>query len=171
MLNKISLKLKKSRIYPIKKDENGQSARKRAFNAFDNGSRPSEMVKDLDISLRTACRYFEDWKKLPGDFKYRYETLKAIRNDTEFSDKIVETLANALGMTQKEVVERLHKPWGLKQLLMGEWPDYIRESKQSKEEMRLEAALKLTYYFEHSGASSEQIIQAIEKQIQLEKRG
>jgi len=71
----------KGRKYPIKKDEYGRSARKRAFAAFNSGARPADVASEVGISLQTACRYFSDWKKLPKNVGY---TVVNQRNGTLF---------------------------------------------------------------------------------------
>ena len=63
---------KKSRKYPIKKDETGKTARRRAFEAFDKGMRPAQVSRLVDISFRTACRYFTHWKRLPGHYQVKH---------------------------------------------------------------------------------------------------
>jgi hypothetical protein len=76
--------------YPIKRDESGQSARRRAFDAFDEGLKPADVAPMVDISVRTAGRYFEGWKKLPQNFEMRYGLAKmALRTDADFSQKMI----------------------------------------------------------------------------------
>ena len=48
----------KERKYPIKRDEYGQSARSRAFAAFDAGKRPAEIYEQIGISKRTRPMEF-----------------------------------------------------------------------------------------------------------------
>jgi len=153
MLNILPIKLKKkSRKYPIKRDEYRRSARRRAFEAFDYGKRPAEVALMVAISLKTACRYFADWKKQPGDLRLTYRMHKAmLKDDDEFSQQVIKAVAANLGMSEEEVVTRLQRPWGLKQLLLGKWPNYIREERRSQAESRLEAALNIVGFVEHSG--------------------
>jgi len=121
MLNILPIKLKKkSRKYPIKRDEYGTSARQRAFDDFDRGKRPAEVALVEGISLRTACRYFADWKKMRPNMRLTYRLHKAVlKSNDEFSEQLIEAIAANLGMSREEVIMRLQKPWGLKQLLMG----------------------------------------------------
>jgi len=56
-------------------------------------------------------------------------------------------------MSEEEVTERLQKPWGLKQLLMGKWPNYTHTGCQSEAESRTETALWLINYIERGGLS------------------
>ena len=112
MLNILPIKLKKkSRKYPIKRDEYGTSARQRAFEAFDQGKRPAEVALMVGISLRTACRYFSDWKKLPKNSELLYRIAKAgLKNELGFPEHVITTLAAKLGLSEEEVRVLLQKP-------------------------------------------------------------
>jgi hypothetical protein len=163
MINFPLLKLrKKPRKYPIKRDEYGRSARRRAFDAFDQGLRPAEVVPLVNISLATACCYFIDWKKLPGNLEVRYRLIKAGRKSSrEFSAETIKLIGAHLGMSEDEVLEHLQKPWGLKQLLMGKWPNYCQEREQSEAEVRLRVALNLINLLESGGVPPETILQQL----------
>jgi hypothetical protein len=150
---------KRSRKYPIRRDECGRSARQRAFKAFDRGKRPSEVAQIVGISPRTAYRYFSDWKKLPRNLELRYRMMRTVRKGSpEFSQKTVDLLSSSLEMSEEEVMERLDRPWGLKQLLMGKWPDHRREREQSEAELRLRAALRFIDSMETGGAPPEKVL-------------
>jgi AraC-like DNA-binding protein len=90
---------KKRRKYPIKRDESGKSARCRAFDAFDRGLRPAQVIREVGISLRTACRYFADWKKHRPRLEPRYRFAKRLlKNHPEFSEGTITMIGEALGM-------------------------------------------------------------------------
>jgi len=79
-MRKIALRiprLAKKRKHPIKRDDRGRSARQRAFKAFKGGSTPAQVATMVPISVRTARRYYADWKKLPQNLEMRYRILKA----------------------------------------------------------------------------------------------
>ncbi len=136
------MRLFRKRKYPIKKDENGLSARQRAFNLFGKGHRPAQVSKMIPISLRTACRYYEDFKKLYH--RVPYTTIrKWMRESPEFSDKVITILADSLKMSKEEVICRAQRPWGLMEALKGRWPDYGLERERSVIEDRLLAALEI----------------------------
>lgn len=154
---------RKTRKYPIKRDSYGRSARQRAFDAFENGKTAAEVAVMVPISARTARRYFADWKKkLPGNLEVRYRLAKAVRKSSrEFSEETIESLGAHLGMSEEEVAERLQKPWGLKQLLMGRWPNRRQERAQSEAEVRLRAALNLINLLESGGVPPETILEQL----------
>ena len=160
MLNIFPIKLKKkSRKYPIKRDEYGTSARQRAFEAFDQGKRPAEVVLMVGISLRTACRYFSDWKKLPKDSELLYRIAKAgLKNQPGFPEEVIKTFAAKLDMSEEEVRGRLQKPWAMKQLVTGKWAAEVREKEERKRQARLEAATKLIHLYEVARVPLDRII-------------
>jgi hypothetical protein len=61
-------------------------------------------------------------------------------------------------MAEEEVVERLQKPWGLKQLMMGRWPNRRLERIYSEQEARLADAFKVLYFIEHTEMSPREIM-------------
>ncbi len=166
MLNILAIRLKrKKRKYPIKRDEFGQSARQRCFDTFDSGKRPAEASRLVDVSLRTARRYYADWKKLPNNMELRYHIAKSLRKNSEFRKDMIEIIANSLRMSEEEVEKRLQKPWGMKQLLMGKWPDYLDEEQQRQFEARLGAALRLVRFAENTRKEPEKVEQLVSKVI------
>jgi len=152
------------RKYPIIRDEYGLSARKLAFKAFDLGKGPAEVSFELPISRRTAYRYFADWKKQKPNLDFSYRSLKAkLKKDRQFSEQLIISLSNPLGMSREEVILRFQKPWGIKQLIMGNWPDYAREKVHSKQEARLGAALHMINLFEQLGVTPDEFKAAFER--------
>jgi hypothetical protein len=142
---------KKGRKYPIKRDEFGRSARQRAFELFDQGMRPTEVARMMDVKPKTLYRYFQDWKKQGANLEGRCQVVrKIVRGSEGFSPKAIGIVAEASGMAEEEVIERLQKPWGLKQLVMGRWPNRRMEKMYSEQEARLAAALEVIYFIEHT---------------------
>ena len=140
----------RKRKYPIKRDEKGGSARQRAFELFGAGERPSQVCKIIPISLRTACRYFEDFKKL--HHRVPYGTIRQwLRENPELSEKVIAILADSLGMSREEVFARTEKPWGLLQAAKGKWPNYRLERQRTEIEERLLAALEVVKFCEVFG--------------------
>ena len=157
----------KSRKYPIKKDAHGRSARHRAFKEFDKGKRPTEIIQVVEISLPTAYRYFGDWKKQPENLNFRYKELQSrVKNDSEFSDRLVDKLVEYLGMHRKEVITRLSKPWSIKQYLLGKWPNPKKEKAQSAQESRLRAALDIVGLLEYKGIPPDETRAKLKKIIE-----
>ena len=113
---------KKSRKYPITRDQFGRSGRRRAFDAFDRGLRPSVVAKEEHLKPNTVYRYFQQWKKLPRNYEMEYKAFQTLKKSgIGFSEDTIKTLAVGLGISEEEVRRDLQKPWGLKRLLMGKW--------------------------------------------------
>lgn len=118
---------KRSPKHPIKRDEFGESARRRAFKAFDQGLRPAQVTHMVEISLRTACRYFADWKRQPDKFEDKYLLARRILSDPDLREQIAPLLAAELGMSVDQVLARMQKPWATKQLVTGRWRKWKAE--------------------------------------------
>lgn len=149
MVNFFRKPARKRRKYPIKYDERGQTARSRAFAAFDQGLRPAQAIQEVNISLRTARRYFADWKKRPPKLEERYQLLQyMIRRDPGLRERISQVAAELLGVPQSEILARLQTPWGRKQLLAGRWPAGDRTRPAVERQSREAAANELVYLLE-----------------------
>lgn len=175
MLNILPVNLrKKRRKYPLKKDEGGRSARRRAFEAFDRGLRPTQVTGEVDISLRTARRYHADWKKQPRALELRYQLAKEARKYTpEIENELVKALAAELDLPEETILERLQKPWGLKQLVRGDWNREIEAKRMTKKLARLESALQFLHLYEILKVPPERIkavLDALEQEVRAERQ-
>ncbi len=148
----------KWRKYPIKRDEDGRSLRQQAFALFDQKYRPAQIYKQqlLPAKLATLFRYFENWKTIGDHNSYRI-TRKVMKSNPDFTEQLAEALSKKLEMPVEEVWRRMGEPWGLKQALRGELPDYRLEREQSEIEDRLEGALAIIGMMELFQNSPEQI--------------
>jgi hypothetical protein len=107
----------------LKQTNYGRSARAWAFDFFDDGSRPVHVARTLDIDQATAFRYYQQWKKLPPFFKYKYKAARLWFRRLGYRNrkKISRVLARELGTSVKEVSFHMQKPWAVKQIVSGEW--------------------------------------------------
>ena len=81
----------------------------------------------------------------------------------DFTEEIIVTFSKKLDMPVEEVVQRMQKPWGLKQSLRGQWPNYRLEKEQSNAESRLRSALELINLVESGGVPPETILENLLK--------
>jgi len=156
----------KSRKYPIKYDEYGLSARQQAFSLFRQGYRPAQIDKQemVPVSLKTLFRYFEDWKR--GKHLISYPILrKLMREDPEITKEVITLLSGNLEMSIEEVVLRMQRPWGLLQLMKGEWPNYKLKRTQRAIENRLEAALRLVLFVEQVGGKKPEMVKELVERL------
>jgi len=159
--------LRKSRKYPIRRDEYGRSLRKQSFDYFDKGKMPSKVSYLVDASIRTIRRYYADWKKLPVNLDIQYRMLKKmIKDDPELLWDYINSEADKRGMAREEALLRLQTPHGLKQLLMGKWPNYREQELRKQHESRLHSATKFVELLELYGMSSEETGEAINTLIE-----
>ena len=155
----------KWRRYPIKRDERDRSLRQQAFELFDKKLRPSEICKQqlLPARLKTLLRYYEDWKKKGDHVSYRI-TRRVMKENPDLTEKLIEALSKKLDMPVEEVIKRLQKPWGMKQALRGQLPNYGLEREQSDVEARLQGGLRfirIAGLFQNSPKELAELLQQI----------
>lgn len=152
----------------VQKDRNQPSLRQRCFDLFQQGQRPSQVYKIVPVSLRTACRYFEDFKKLYH--RVPYSTVRRwLRENPAFSSKTVNLLATSLDMTPAEALSRLEKPWGLYGALKGDWPNYRLDRERTELEVRLLAALEVIKFAEVFGRKDPEFVRVSLRNLILQR--
>ncbi len=162
---------KKGRKYPIRRDETGRSARQRAFELFELDYAVDKVAEEVEISRETARRYHYDWGKRGKGWETRHYTIKHMwKTNPEFSERFVDDLAEALGMTKTEVIGRLQQPWGLKRALLGRWPNRYLEGVRSGVEARLSAALDMVALVEMGGTPAEELMSLLHDLVTDAKR-
>jgi hypothetical protein len=162
---------KDRRKYPIQRDEDGRSLRQRCFALFKQGKKSKEVALILRMKLSTACRYHSEWNRNPPALDDMYKYLKKeLKKKGELSPKIIGMIGKALGIPEWEALRMVSKPYGLKQLIMG---DLLRQRKKQSyhtQEQRLEAALSLVVLHERSGIPIEWIIREMKKLTQMARK-
>jgi hypothetical protein len=146
-----------NREFPVQCDEYGLSLRQQAFKFFGEGLSPSQVYREKlpQAKPRTILRYYEDWKKIRHGMSYKQfrEIMKA---NPDFNLRMIDRLADALGIAPREVLERMQRPWGLLQMLRGKKKDPRLKEAPSLIERRLEAMvslLALAEFFMHDPRS------------------
>ncbi|MFC2069128.1 hypothetical protein ACFLTP_09025 [Chloroflexota bacterium] len=154
----------KRRKHPTKRDINQPSLREVCYDLFQEGKRPAEVARAIGASPRTVCRYFQDYRTLHNILSY--QVLKRwIRENPEFSDKVIAMLATTLGMSKEEIADRASRPWGLLQGLRGEWRNYRLEEEQSGIESRLVAALLIVNFADKFRQKNTQFVRETLKRL------
>ena len=82
-----------------------------------------------------------------------------IKNNTEFSDKLIDMLADYLGVTRNEAITKLRTPWALKQFLAGKLPSRELIERQTQQEARLGAALRIVRFIEVFGIGHDETVE------------
>ena len=120
----------------------------------------------IPISLRTACRYYEDFKKLHQRVPYS-RIRQWLRESPELSDRVIAILATSLDMSPEEVVTRMQKLWGLLEAMKGKWPDYGLDKQRTAIEDRLLAALEVIKFAARFGQKNPRLVREILKQLMI----
>ena len=147
----------KRRRYPIKRDEQGRSARQRAFALFDQGCTPAGVAAQVEISARTARRYHADWKKRPENYDIRYVLMKMALLDQHVRSRVAQAVASELKLPVRAVLPYLSRPWAAKQLLTGEWRNWAAEERERRERLRVKAATDIIEMHERESVPLEMI--------------
>ncbi len=69
---------RKSRKYPIKRDQEGKSLRARCFERFERHQRPADIARELNMQEPTVQRYFRQWQKLGPNFDRKHDYFKKL---------------------------------------------------------------------------------------------
>jgi hypothetical protein len=100
-----------------------QSLRYQAFLLFDLGKRPSDLKYYFKIRANTAYRYFQQWKNTAPWLILKYpEARKYFRRFSPAEKRMLgQVLAGELNCPLEEILEKISRPWALKQIINGEW--------------------------------------------------
>ncbi len=131
---------RKSRKYPIQRDQEGKSLRERCFEGFDQGQRPADVAKALKANNDTVETYFKDWKEKGKNFEAMYAYVKKLFEKTAPDrEKNIELFALTLGIKKEQFEAILSQPYGLRRFLQGK----LRFPVQAEVDHKLHIALKL----------------------------
>lgn len=101
------------------------------------------MARVLDAKPATIRRYRSDWKRQPPNFHLRYELAQRVYRDLSRQERqhLVTLLAIKMSISQDTVSRRLSQPWGLRQLVSGQWHKWITLDNTQHLSIRNKAAL------------------------------
>lgn len=118
----------------VKTKKRTRSDRSRAFLLFEFGWRPSEVADVLQAKFSTICRYHSQWKKLPSLFHGKYQYAKKIYRKLSRHDRgiIADVLAHEIGTTKVFVLAKMQEPWGIRQMVTGEWREWAEPDKKPR---------------------------------------
>lgn len=154
--------IRKSRKYPIKRDQEGFSLRARYFELFRQGKRPVEVAEELKADEATVFRYFRDWKKLGHNFDQFYAYVNSLLNSkSPDRDKHIDLFAQVLGVSKEQFEAILAQPHGLKQLMTGKLYMPAHADADHKRHIVLELALLMSDFLIKEGGKFEDIYFAL----------
>jgi hypothetical protein len=145
-------RIKKTRKYPIKRDEEGRSLRARCFELFEQGKRPANVAKVLKMNEATAYRYFRNWKGLGPNFDTQYTYVKSLFVKTAPDrDRNIELFAKACGISKEEFEAILSRPHGLRRFLTGKFYFLVQADVDHKKCIVLELAILMSDFVVKEG--------------------
>jgi len=169
MVIKRILEKKKSRKFPIQRDEYGDSLRARCRSLFDEKLQPAEVAKMLNMKVDTARKYYQQWKQTSPNYEANYTFIKdCMKKDSPNRDSNLELLSRIFEISREELDVILAKPHGLKRLLTGKLQSPRQINTAKKQHVVLEIALFLFNYLEKKGGKLEDILYALD--ILMRKR-
>jgi hypothetical protein len=149
---------KKSRKYPIKRDEEGLSLRAKCFQLFEQGKRPAMVAEELYIKETTVCRYFRDWQRLGPNFEQQYDYAQSLFKKTAPDrDKNIELFARAFGIEKEQFETILSQPHGLRRLLTGKYYFPANADVDHKRSVALQLALLISEHLIKNGGKFQDV--------------
>jgi hypothetical protein len=144
--------IKKSRKYPIKRDNEGRSLRARCFELFEQGKRPAEVAEELKMNEATAFRYFRDWRRIGPNFDKYYDYIKNLFMKTvPDRDRNIELFTIFCGISKEEFEAILTRPHGLRRFLAGKFYFPVQANVDHKRCITLELAILMSDFLINEG--------------------
>ncbi len=94
-----------------------------------------------------------------------------MKENPEFSEKVINLLSTSLDMSREEVEARIQRPWGLLQAMKGEWPDYRLDKERTAAEGRLLGALEIVNFADKFGRRDPQKVRDVLRQLLMDDSG
>ncbi len=157
---------KAGRRYPVKRDEQGRSARRRCFKMFFDQVPLDEIVGVVEVTPETVRRYYLQWRQEPvhreGYSFARHLFAQANPN----RDANLELFAKAWGIT-KEQLEIIHsQPHGLNRLITGKIYAPAHQAADHKRHVALEVAVLIADHLTKKGGAVEDVCFAFQRWMQ-----
>ena len=155
---------RKSRKYPIRRDEQGQSLRARCFAMFEKGERPSKIAKELKANEATVFRYYRDWKRRSPNFEQQYAFVKSLFSKTSPErDKNLELFSRECGISKEEFEVILSTSHGLRRFLTGKYYFPVQADANHKLSVALELATLISNHLLSNGGKFSDVYHALRR--------
>jgi hypothetical protein len=156
-------RIRKSRKYPIIRDENGRTARERCFELFPQLIPLKEIAKHLGLPIETVRRYHRQWKqnqKFEGQLHFAKSLFE---KKSPFRDENINIYSKAIGITPEKFVEILSQPHGLKRLMQGKFYTPVKESVDHKIHIAFAFSMLISDHIVKSGGSFEDVYDSFKR--------
>ena len=156
------LGLKKGRRYPIQRDWSGKSLRQRCFEAFDEGKRPIQVVRELRVKESTIFTYFKQWKRFGPHIRKQIVFIKGLLAEgSPDRDRMMAFFAGTCGITIEEFQAILSLPHGLRRLLTRTLSLPVHKDIANKRVVALDAAMAIFDHIAIHGGSYEDVLYTV----------
>lgn len=160
------LRIRRSRRFPIKRDEAGLSLRARCFKLFEQGKRPVGVAGELKMEKTTVYRYFRDWKRFGPNFERRYAYVQSLFSKTAHDrDNNIELFARVCRISKEEFETILSQPHGLRRFLSGKFNFPINADVDHKRHVALELAVLISDHLITDGGNFEDVYFTIKRYL------
>ena len=143
---------RKGRKYPIRRDEEGRSARERCFELFDKNVPLPEISKAVGVKGETVRKYHQQWLKNPGiedQLAYVKELLKNKSHPER--EEMMKLVSEVAGVDREQIEGILHQPHGLRRLLTGKFTFPGRIEQDHKRYVALKFAFLISEHLIRDG--------------------
>ena len=156
------LGLKKGRRYPIKRDWFGKSLRQRCFEAFDEGKRPVEVIKELRAKESTIFTYFRQWKHVGPHIDKQLVFFKGLLAEgSPDRERWMTFFAETTGTTVEELQAILSTPHGLRRILTRTIQLPVHKDIANKRVMSLDIAIVISDHIVIHGGTYEDVLNTV----------
>ena len=162
-------KRKRSRKYPIKRDESGKSARSRAFKLFEDGIRFDEISEEVGIKIDTVYKYHQQWMKnrqIEQQIKLAKELFKKTAPDRS---KNIDLVTSALRITPDELEAILAKPHGLRSLVTQKFRLPAHDNMDHRLHISFAFALLISEHLTENGGKFQDVFVSFDRLLKQAK--
>ena len=154
---------KKGRRYPVKRDEEGKSARTRCFEMFEDDVPAPEVAKAVGVKIETVYKYHQQWKTKPKLEQQHAYFKRLLRKTAPDRERTIELIARTCGIDREELEAILQKPHGLRSMMTGKLYFPTQAEADHKRYVALELALFISDHLTKNGGKLEDVSYAFER--------
>jgi hypothetical protein len=161
---------RKSRKYPVKRDEQGRSARSRCFKMFFDNVPLDDIVGMVDVTPDTVRRYYLQWRQEPVHREgYAYARHLFARANPH-RDSNLEPFARAWGITKEQLEITLSQPHGLRRLVTGKIYAPAHQAADYRRHVALKVAVLIADHLTKKGGTFEDVCFSFQRWMEENKK-
>ena len=160
---------KKRRKYPIKRDEDGKSARTRCFEYFEKKTPLMTIAEEVGVSIKTVYKYHQQWKINPR-YEQQCAYLKSLldRKSPQRANTL-ELLIRIYNIDRQQLEEILSQSHGLQRLLSGKILPPTKTEIERRRYFALELGWLISEHLNTNDGRFEDVLHAFEQFMEANK--